>query len=109
MTSKGQDDLARDSEQWVKNVSYLQSQIRSKLLSIGFLRDDEEDNLSHHLAEVAFACSVISSQSIPSFLSNEGTALGDISVDLLWDLKEMKDAIASMEEDLVKLMNHLNS
>jgi hypothetical protein len=109
MTSKGHDDLARDSEQWVKNVSHLQSQIRSKLLAIGFLRDDEDDNLSHHLAEVAFACSVISSQSIPSFLTKDRAALGDVSVDLLWDLNEMKDAIASMEKDLIKLMNHLNS
>jgi len=74
-----------------------------------FLSAGEDDRISHHLAEVSYLGSNISSHVVPKFLSAEGDELQEISIDLSWDLREIKEAIEAMEADLQRLMNHRNS
>jgi hypothetical protein len=108
MTLNGERELPPDSEQWVRNVSQLQESLNARLKTIGFLRDGEDDNISHHLAEVSITCSKISGQLVPELLNAEEAELGNICVDLFEDLREVKESIESLEHDLLMLMNHLN-
>jgi hypothetical protein len=100
--------LSNEDEEWVKAVSQLAIQIGRKLSEIQFLREGEQDRISYRLAEVANIGSNIASRTVPRLLVAEGPELQDTSVDLLWDLREMKEAIESLESDIERLMNHLN-
>lgn len=108
MTKDEDARLSKEDEEWVKAVSELAIQIGHKLAAIQFLREGDQDRISYRLAEVANIGSNIASHTVPRFLGADGANLQDTSVDLLWDLREMKEAIESMEADLERLMNHLN-
>ena len=96
------------NDEWGITVSRLQKQIGEKLKAIHFLNTGEDDTISHHLAEASYIGSTIADRLVPDFLQAEGIDLGNAAVDLICDLKELKEAIESMDEDLVRLMNHLN-
>jgi hypothetical protein len=108
MTNNRFDGLSEQDDLWVKEVSLLQCRLSGKLKAIGFYRSGQNDGISHHLAEVSFACSMIAERHVPTFLQAEGLELSNVSVDLVEDIREMKEAIEAMEIDLIKLMNFLN-
>jgi len=83
----------------VERVLALQNQISAKLVAIGFLHPGEDDRISHHLAEAAFGGSVLASRVVPSFLSSEGDALSTAVVDLVEEVREIRDAIDAVQED----------
>jgi hypothetical protein len=108
MRSKDE-EFPRDSlERWIADVSTLQSLISAKLFAIGFLHAGEDDNISHHLAEVAYLGPNVGRNVVPAFLESGDADLPDLTVDLVEDLRELKEAIESMEADLVTLMNYAN-
>jgi len=102
------DFLSEQSREWVREVSSLQSRLSEKLIAIGFLNLGEDDPISHHLAEVSYAGSIIAGRLVPQFLKAEGTELSDVAVDLVEDLRELREAIEAMESSLLRLMNQLN-
>jgi len=108
MTTEEDSRLSKEDEEWVKAVSQLAIQIGRKLSAIHFLREGEQDRISYRLAEVANIGANIAARTVPRLLVADGPDLQDTAVDLLWDLREMKEAIASMEADIERLMNHLN-
>jgi hypothetical protein len=92
----------------VEAVLALQNRISAKLRLIGFLEPGEDDRISHHLAEVAFGGSALVSRRVPSFLISEGDDLSTAAVDLVEDVREIKEAIEAVEGELIRLMNYLN-
>lgn len=108
MESNGETSLDAESQAWVEEVLTLQNLLHHKLLSIAYQDAEQDDNISHHLAEASYAGSDISRRLVPKFLKAEGTELAEVVVDLVADLNELRESIKAMEEDLVRLMNHLN-
>jgi hypothetical protein len=100
------DETARTRE-CVDAVLTLQNGIFAKLKAIGFLKPGEDDRISHHLAEAALGGSALANQSLPSFLSSEGEDLANAAVDLVEDLREIRETIEAVEEELLRLMNYL--
>ena len=104
MTDGGHDGGAEEAREWVEAVLALQNRIYAKLKAIGFLEPGEEDRISHHLAEVAFGGSVFASRMMPSFLISEGDDLPTAAVDLVEDVREIKEAIEAVEGEPLKQM-----
>jgi hypothetical protein len=102
------DTAAEQSRDWVEAVLMLQNQISTKLMTIGFLKPGEDDLISHHLAEVAYGGSVLATRLIPLFLTSDGDTLSTAAVDLMEDMREIKDSIEAAEDELIQLMNYLN-
>lgn len=96
------------SDRWVNDVSSLQARLLDKLLTIGFVRPGEDDAISHRLAELAYMCTAVSERILPGFLRADGAELSDLAVDLNEDLREMRESIEAMGDELLRLMNHLN-
>ncbi len=108
MAGAGRDDDAELVRKWVEGVLALQNQIAGKLTAVGFLKPGEDDLISHHLAEASFGGSVLASRTMPRFLTSEGDDLSIAAVDLVEDLREIRDAIDAAEEGVIRLMNYLN-
>lgn len=107
--TKGQiDSRTEQPDDWVKEVSSLQGRLFSKLQAIGFYRSGQDDKISHHLAEVSIAGSMIAGRIVPALLRAEGIEISNLSVDLVEDIREMKESIDAMEIELINLMNFLN-
>jgi hypothetical protein len=89
----------------------LQSQIEKRLQVLGFEGDaDASGNIIHHLAEAAVFGRRLSSEIVPSLLSlplDEKQQIGELVVDLNYELSELRESLEDMEPALVKLMNFL--
>jgi len=72
--------------------------------------DDVMGNIEHHLAELSFWGEKLSHESLPTFLTlplQKKKELGELVVDMNYELNEMRGAIEDMEPALVRLMNFL--
>lgn len=108
MTDGQQDEDAEQAREWVEAVLELQNEISAKLKAIGFLKPGEDDRISHHLAEAAYGGSALASRMMPLFLTSKGEDLSTAAVDLVEDVREIRDAIDAVQEELIRLMNYLN-
>jgi hypothetical protein len=98
--------MAEDSE--VQQILVLQQQIALRLHQVGFIGEhDEVGNLAHHLAELSVWGKNLSGEVLPSLLTRDKRELGNLVVDLNYELIEMKQAIEDMEPALISLMNFL--
>ncbi len=95
----------------VDQMLALQSQIAERLSQLGFVADPEATgNVVHHLAEVTVFGRRLAAEIVPAFLSlplDEKKQIGELVVDLQYELSELKESLQSMEPVLVKLMNFL--
>jgi uncharacterized protein (DUF885 family) len=97
----------------MEQIRELQNQIAKNLHQLGF-RGEEDDigNLAHHLAELSVFGKKLSADVLPSLLTQPAKGeqeLGDMVVDLNYELIEMKQAIEDMEPALIRLMNFLTA
>jgi hypothetical protein len=108
MTEGPDGNDADQAREWVHAVLTLQNQISAKLKAVGFLKPGDDDRISHHLAEATFGGSLLASRMMPLFLTCEGQDLSNAAVDLVEDVREIREAIDTVEEELTRLMNYLN-
>jgi len=101
----------KEDEFEVQQILDLQEQIRQRLIQLGFAGDDDDmGNIKHHLAELSLWGEKLSKESLPTFLTlplQKKEELGELVVDMNYELTEMKQAIEDMEPALIKLMNFL--
>ena len=98
--------------EFVNEVNRLQLEIARKLSAFSFTDPEAAGAITHHLAEACSFCKELGGQRIPAFLSvdpKNRDAAGEIIVDIVNDLEELKEAIIDMEHAMVLLMNHLTS
>lgn len=94
----------------VQQILELQEQINRRFIQLGFVSDPNiMGDLEHHLAELSLWGKKLSQESLPAFLTlplRQKKELGEVVVDLSYDLAEIKDAIEDMEPALTQLMNY---
>ncbi len=98
-------------DQEVQEIVDLQNRIGQRLDELGYKDDHSAGNIIHHLAEVAVMGKNLAQRFLPTFLAlpmDQKEKVGDLIVSLQWDLTEIKEAIADMEPDLIRLVNFLN-
>lgn len=100
-----------DREFDVQQILGLQEQIGQRLTQLGFVGDDNATgSIIHHLAELSIWGKKLSQASLPAFLDiplQKKEELGELVVDINYELTEMKEAIEDMEPALIKLTNFL--
>ena len=104
--------MNQTNPQFVNEVNRLQIEVERKLSAFGFTDPDASGAITHHLAETCSLCKKLGGQTIPAFLSVDPSnrdAAGEIIVDVVNDLEELREAIMDMEHAMVLLMNHLTS
>ena len=102
--------MDKNDEAWVLAVSKLQDQIAQRLSDVGFHDDRSVGTITHHLAEVSYLGGKLSEKDVPAFLNlnvEDRDALGDVVIEMVNDLDEMKEAITEMEKAMAQLMNLL--
>jgi hypothetical protein len=101
--------MTTDRQTEVAEILELQSQIAEKLTILGFVDDpDARGNIIHHLAETAVFGKRLASDILPALLSlpvDEKEKIGELVVDLQYELSELKESLEDMEPALIKLMN----
>ena len=105
--------MKMEQESEVQQVLKLQTQIAERLDGLRFVGDaDTEGNIIHHLAEAAVIGKKLAQETLPAFLSlplDQKEKLGELVVDMQYELSELKEALGEMEPALIKLMNFLTS
>ena len=95
----------------VQQIQQLQTRIEEKLQGIGFKEDpDTEGNLIHHLAELAVVCKKLEHDLLPGFLdlpTTEKEELGELVIEMNYEILDLKDSLTDLEPALLKLMNFL--
>jgi hypothetical protein len=95
----------------IAQILELQAQIAERLKELGFVGDpDATGNISHHLAESVVFARKLSSEILPAFLNrstDQRKGIGELIVDLQYELSELSGSLEDMEPALVKLMNFL--
>ena len=102
-----------EEESEVQDILRLSKQIEERLIQLGFVDDDDAmGNIIHHLAELSLWGKKLSQESLPSFLNlplQRKEELGQLVVNMNYELTEMKEAIEDMEPALIELMNFLTT
>ena len=95
----------------VEQVLELQAQIAQRLSKLGFADESgASGNIVHHLAETAVFGRRLAAEILPAFLSlplDKKQQMGELVVDLQYELSELRESLEDMEPALVKLMNFL--
>lgn len=103
--------MKADMESEIQQIVELQTRISKRLDQLGFVHDDDASgNIIHHLAELSVWGRRLSQEVLPAFLTlppEKKEELGDLVVDMNYELTEMKEAIEDMEPAIISLMNFL--
>jgi hypothetical protein len=103
--------MTTDQRTEVAQILELQSQISERLKKLGFAGDPEAiGNITHHLAETAVFGKRLASEILPALLNlplDQRKEIGELVVDLQYELSELRESLENMEPALVKLMNFL--
>lgn len=100
------------SDQETQEIVRLQQRLQQRLRELKFHDGRVSQNVAHHLAEIAVLGKNFADTTLPLFLtmSPEHTeAIGQLAVSLKCDLDEIRDAISDVLNDVVELMQFLNS
>jgi hypothetical protein len=103
--------MTTDQQSEVEQILKLQSQIAERLTKLGFVQDSEASgNITHHLAEATVFGGRLAAEILPALLSlplDKKKQIGELVVDLQYELSELRESLENMEPALVKLMNFL--
>jgi hypothetical protein len=103
--------MATDQQSEVAQILELQVRIADRLTKLGFVKDSEASgNITHHLAEATVFGAKLAAEIMPALLSlplDKKKEIGELVVDLQYELSELRESLENMEPALVKLMNFL--
>jgi len=100
------------SDQETQEIVRLQQRLQQRLRELQFHDGTVAQNVAHHLAEIAVLGKNFSDTTLPLFLSMNAEhkdAIGALAVSLKCDLDEIRDAISDVLNDVVELMQFLNT